>query len=188
MSPVLVEVDVAVDGTRRHAHHLWDGGAVTALTTTPGGTELLRYHHARWPARLAALVEHQAPPGAPAAPEAPPSGLDLPLELLLGSGEAIRRERHDLLAELMARHPTGLDPQQLRRLHTGCLGRMRAVVCGVSRTGARRAGWVSWALFADGWRALTPHTSGGVARVGVHRVDPDRLPIEVARLMTTVRA
>jgi hypothetical protein len=188
MSPVLVEIDVDVDGTRRHARHLWDGGAVTALTTTPGGTELLRYHHARWPARLAALVEHQAPPGAPAAPEAPPSGLDLPLELLLGSGEAIRRERHDLLAELMARHPTGLDPQQLRRLHTGCLGRMRAVVCGVSRTGARRAGWVSWALFADGWRALTPHTSGGVARVRVHRVDPDRLPVEVARLMTTVRA
>ena len=65
---------------------------------------------------------------------------------------------------------------------------MRTVVSGVGPTGTRKVGWVSWVLFPDGWRALTPHTRDHRARVRVHPVEPLRLGVEVARLVTLVTA
>ena len=182
---VLVDLDRAVGSDRLHAWHRFTRGRVTALTATAAGLELDRFPAAGWQRELARLVTVPAPTTTPAEP--PPSELDLPLELLLGTGEALRLGREDVAAELVRRQGAGLDPVRLRRLHTACLGRVRAVVSGVGSSGARRVGWVSWILFVDGWRALTPYASGGTAMVRVHRVEPPWLGVEVARLLTLVR-
>jgi hypothetical protein len=181
---VLVDVDLAVGSERLQAWHRFARGRVTALTATGSGLRLDRFPATAWQRELARLVTVPAPT-APVEP--PPGELDLPLELLLGTGEALRLGRDDVVAELVRRQGTGLDPVRLRRLHTACLGRVRAVVSGVGASGARRVGWVSWVLFADGWRALTPYASGGTAMVRVHRVEPPWLGVEVARLLTRVR-
>lgn len=180
----LVDLDLAVGSDRLHSWQRFAGGRVTALTTTGCGLELDRFPAGAWQRRLARLVTVPAPT---TSVEPPPGDLDLPLELLLGVGEALRLGRDDVVAELVRRQGSGLDPAGLRRLHTACLGRLRAVVSGVGSSGARRVGWVSWILCADGWRALTPYPSGGTAMVRVHRVEPPWLGVEVARLLTRVR-
>lgn len=180
-----VDLDVAVGDTRVHARHLFARGRVTAFTTTGDHIEVVAYDDDLWQLELARTVT-VTPPHSDAVP--PPHTLELPFELLLGAGEALRLGRDDVLAELMRRYGAGLDVDHVRRLHTGSLGRMRTVVSGTGSWGARRAGWVSWSLFADGWRALTPFTSRGIAMVRVHRVEPLRLGVEVARLMTRVRS
>ncbi|MCW2766888.1 MAG: hypothetical protein JWO11_2847 [Nocardioides sp.] len=180
---LLVDVDVAVGSDRVRAWHRFARGRVTALATAGGRVELCWYDDDLWRLELARAVTVTTPP---ASAEPPPGPIDLPFELLLGTGEAVRLERDDVFGELMGRYGAGLDAAGVRRLHTGSLGRLRAVVSGVGSSGAHRVGWVSWSLFADGWRALTPYTSGCVAMVRVHPVDPPRLGVEVARLMTTV--
>lgn len=164
----LVDIDVASRTHRVHARHRLDRGRVTAATA-------------------AALARVVTVPPSHTDVEPPPAALDVPFELLLGSGEAVRLGRDDVLSELMRRFGRRLETDHVRRLHTGSVGRMRAVVVGVGPSGARRVGWVSWSLFADGWRALTPHSSRGVAMVRVHPVEPLRLGVEVARLVTAVR-
>ena len=62
------------------------------------------------------------------------------------------------------------------------------MVSGVGATRIRKVGWVSWVLFPDGWRALTPHTRDHRALVRVHPVEPRRLGVEVARLVALVTA
>ena len=101
----------------------------------------------------------------------------MPLDVLLGTGEALRTNRPDVLDELV-RRATPHDPatvrEQLVHLHTAVAGRLLAVVAATD-TGAARAGWVSWLLFGDGWRSLTPvrrdgrpfvAVAGGAARPG----------------------
>jgi hypothetical protein len=62
---------------------------------------------------------------------------------------------------------------------------------GLSLRGRRRLGWVSWLLYADGWRALTPYAgsgAGGIRRAMV-RIEPRRpidLGLDVARWVSTV--
>jgi hypothetical protein len=77
----------------------------------------------------------------------------VPLDVLLGAGEALRSHRPDVLDELV-RRATPDDPatlrEQLARLHTAVVGRLLAVVA-VRGSGPRAAGWVSWLLFGDGW-------------------------------------
>lgn len=201
---VLVDVDVSVrrpEAPAGHAQvHAWQrfrGGRVSSLSTAGGRLmELGWFDDDLWQVELARAVTVRAPASRPASP-APV--VDLPHELLLGSGEALRLHREDVLAELVARHAGSVhaddDPvplgvaatgEQLRLLH-GAAGRMRTVVAGVGTTGARKVGWVSWLLFPDGWRALTPHVRAGVPRVRVHPVEPLRLGVEVARLVTGVR-
>lgn len=158
-----VEADVAVDGSHHHASltgvpvDAWHGG-LTALAT---------------------VATYDEPAAA--------ADLDLPHELLLGSGVALRLGRQDLLAELVARHQHqvtgGPAAEQVRLLHGAGRGRLQVVVAGPRR----RAGWVSWVLQPDGWRRLTPHVTGGVAMVRVTAARPRELGVDVARLVTAVR-
>jgi len=203
---VLVDVDVSVrppDAPAGFAHlHSWQrrrGGRVASLSTAGGHTFELGWHpDAWWQVELARAVTVRTPGSAVTPPAAV---VDLPHELLLGSGAALRLPREDVLADLVFRHTGSVhaddDPaalgaagtdEQVRRLHAAALGRMRTVVAGAAATGTQRVGWVSWVLFADGWRALEPHVRDGEARVRVHPVSPLRLGVEVARLVAAVRS
>lgn len=200
---VLVDLDLAVrrdDAPAGFAQlRSWQRrrqGRVTTLATAGGPVELGWFDDEAWPADLARTVTVRTPrPGV----RPPHPVLDLPHELLLGTGEALRLHRADVFDELVARHAgcvladdrlLGLaaSHEQVRLLHTAALGRMRAVVSGVGATGARKVGWVSWVLYPDGWRALTPHVRDHRARVRVHPVDPRCLGVEVARLVALVAA
>lgn len=199
---VLVEIDVSLrrsSATREHAQvHSWHrlrGDRITTISTAGGTVELGWFDADRWQRELARAVT-LGPPKTDAASPAPL--ICLPHELLLGSGEAIRLGRDDVLAELLRRHGGGVSvdaldvgvalvAEQLWLLHTSALGRMRTVVSGPGAGGSHRIGWVSWSLFPDGWRALTPYTRDGVALVRVHPVEPLRLGVEVARLVTGIR-
>ena len=70
------------------------------------------------------------------------------------------------------------------------VGRLLATVVAARESSSglgARAGWVSWLLFADGWRALTPTRVAGRPSVRVDAVEPSRLGAEVARLVSVVR-
>ncbi len=106
---------------------------------------------------------------------------------MLGVGVARRTDAPRLTEELLRRHlphmrvPEGADArEQVQLLHSGVVGRLRAVVSGQGDDGRRKVGWVSWLLFSDGWRTLRPHVDSGVSQVGVHHVEPSALGREVA--------
>lgn len=214
---VLLDLDLSVRRSdavagyaQLHAWHRLRGGRVTTLATAGGPLELGWLRAELWQVELARAVTVTRPRTTARSPE---PVLDLPHELLLGAGEALRLHREDVLGELVARHAGSVlteDPrrdggtgrtdsggrplgraateEQLRLLHTSVLGRMRTLVAGVGTDGARRAGWVSWLLLPDGWRALEPHVRDLEPRVLVHPVEPLRLGVEVARLVAEVTA
>ena len=61
-------------------------------------------------------------------------------------------------------------------------GRLRVTVAG-----RRGVGWVSWVLFTDGWRELTPYVERGVPMVRLRSVPPERLGERVVRLAAGAR-
>lgn len=203
---ILVGLDLAV--RRRTAPggfaqlrswHRFRDGRVTALSTADGqGFELAWFDDDLWALELARAVTVAAPGGGR---EPPATALHLPHELLLGTGGALREGRVDLFAELVRRHTgrvhrgDGSEPldfaatdDQMRRLHTSVLGRLQAVVTGSGTAEARRVGWVSWLLYSDGWRSLTPYLSDREPHVRLEPVTPAHLGIDVVRLVTAVRA
>jgi hypothetical protein len=166
------------------------GGRVTAVTSSGSRAELARWAIDEWAidewaTRLAMIATVPVP----AAPSPPAPEVDVPLELLLGAGEALRTHRPELLDELVRRAGSD-DPtetrDQLVRLHTAVVGRLLATVAGRDGRAGARAGWVSWLLFADGWRALTPTRVAGRPGVRVEAVEPSRLGVQVARLVSVV--
>lgn len=195
---LLVDVDLVVrragGEARMHARHALSGHTVHALATagTPE-VEVARLDVADWQAELARTCRVALPAGQPAPPA---SGLCLPWDLVVGTGAAL--DRPDLYAVLVARAVGSvtaggrvLDAAatrvQLSRLHRSVVGRLRATG---TVPGRRRVGWVSWLLFADGWRSLTPCTAEGPdgrrARVLLERREPDDLARDVARWATEV--
>ena len=125
-----------------------------------------------------------------------PDVVETPWELLLATGEAVRRRRLDLL-DTMASDHTGLtcagdsldtlvaaDDGDVRRWHeqieTASCGRLHATVMGRSERGRPGAGIVEWVLFRDGWRALTPFRRDGWAMVRIERTSPVDLPRALA--------
>ncbi|MFN8195420.1 MAG: hypothetical protein U0R80_14190 [Nocardioidaceae bacterium] len=174
------------------AWHRLAGGRVTALTATARACELAWFDVGWWHRALVRLVA--APRPEPDRP-APSDGLRLPLELVLGSGEALRTQREDVLAELLSRFGsqvtvdgTVVTPQGarevLRALHLGVQGRLQAVV-GSGET--RRIGLVGWLLFSDGWRELAAEARRPSPLVSVGAVRPEALGTRVARLVAGVR-
>jgi hypothetical protein len=187
---LLVDVDVAVRGDRgeqRHStRHAWCGTVVHVVEASP--LETRTFDVAEWQRELADICRVAARPKA-ATPPAP--DLEVPWDLVLGTGAALERHRPDLYDVLVARadgsvgvagRPLGLPDihAQVQRLHHAVLGRLR---CTGTVPSSRRIGWVSWLLFADGWLALTPY-AGGVGERPMVRLEPrspDDLAYDVAR-------
>jgi hypothetical protein len=154
-------VDVSVRRGERHpgwvqvhSSQALRGDLVAAVTTTGAHAEAALWPVDEWAARLSRIADVPVP----VAPPPPDGEVEVPLDVLLGAGEALRAHRPDVLDELVRRAaPT--DPaalrEQLVRLHTAVVGRLLAVIA-AKDTGPARAGWVSWLLFGDGWRSLTP--------------------------------
>ncbi len=122
-----------------------------------------------------------------------PDLVELPYDVLLATGEAWHRRRADLVAELGRRLGDDLrvDGQPapgdrvalLGALHAETMGRLQALVsCG------GRVGLIAWLRYSDGWRQLTPVTRDGENFVRMEKVDEFHLGVEVARLVTAVRA
>jgi hypothetical protein len=178
---LLVRLDLAVrrDGslTRLQALHALRGDTVHVLVSRQGELEVRPVDVSAWPAELAAACRVVPPHGAPA----PPRGCrELPWDLVVGTGAALTAHRQDLDDELSGRAEAGVR-EQLAQLHLATVGRLRVV--GIT-PGRRRIGWVSWVLFADGWRALTPYVAGGPAAprtmVRIERRHADDLAHDVA--------
>jgi hypothetical protein len=140
--------------------------------------------HTRWPAELSRACRVR-PSRAATAP--PARGLVVPWDLVVASGTALRDHRHDLYDLLVDRADGSLrigdrvlgraeGREQVRRLHHAAVGRLR---CVGSVPAERRVGWVSWLLFADGWRALTPYVADDPAGGPMVRLDP-RTPHDLA--------
>ncbi|CAB4724828.1 MAG: hypothetical protein F2667_11665 [Actinobacteria bacterium] len=184
---VAVDLDLVLrrrDGreARARAWHRLRDGRVTTVSTAGGDVELGWSDDTRWAAELTRFATV-----GPAQPQRRPD-LRLPHELLLGLGEAVRRDRSDLVHALLARHP--LSPEETTaavRLHTAAQGRLQAVV---SSPDTHRVGWVSWLRLPEGWLALTPYVerrgAAPIAMVRVHRVEATHLAGEVARLAMEV--
>ena len=188
---VLVDVEVVVrlSGSRAAIARLrsWQrlaGDRVVAVSAVgPETVELAWFGIDQWRGRLAHAVTVDPPRvGAP-----PPTRLDVPHELLAGGCAALRAGRPDLVDRLLSRHAGRVHgatatPGLVRRL-AASVGRMRTTVVARGARGDRRVGWLSWVLFADGWRALTPCSRGGEPIVRVRAVRPDDLGGRVARIV-----
>ena len=170
---------------RLRCRHGLRGDRVASTATAGGAVEVAAFPVEHWQAELARAATVPLPEVA-----LPPPGerVEVPLEVLLAAGEAVRSGRADVLDELVRRaaadDPSGLR-DQLVRLHTASTGRLLATVA--TRGSTPRLGWVSWLLFADGWRSLTAIRQEGRPTVRLARVTPLDLGTQVAALVTLVR-
>jgi hypothetical protein len=189
---VLCEVDVTVAhaSARRgwaqvHSRQGLLGDRVAIASSAGSAVELAWLGAEHWQTELARAATVPVPARAPAPPE---DRVEVPLDVLLGAAEALRTRRADVLDELAARagsdDPSGLR-DQLVRLHTAVVGRLLATVA-ASNDGTSRAGWVSWLLFGDGWRSLTPLRRDGRPVVLLAPTEPLDLGRQVAALVTLV--
>jgi hypothetical protein len=192
---VAVDVDVSVvrPGSPRgwaqlHSRHGLRGDRVAAVSSAGGQVEVAWFGVEHWQTELARAAKVPLPAAAPPGPY-PGDGVAIALEELLAAGEAIRTHRADVLDEL-ARRADGPDPvavrDQLVVLHTATVGRLLATAS-AREDRTLRTGCVSWLLFADGWRALTPCRRDGRHAVRVRRAVPLDLGEQVAALVTNVR-
>jgi len=197
---LLVDVDVVFrrghNEERLRVRHAWCGTVVHALSTSGAAeVETATFDVADWHEELARIcwVAASAPPCLSPAPD-----LEVPWDLVLGTGAALVGHRPDLYDVVVARadgavtagdRPLGLADvhAQVFRLHHAVVGRLR---CTGMAPSSRRVGWVSWLLYADGWRALTPYqgdaTGGARPMIRLERRSPGDLAHEVARWATAV--
>ena len=187
-------VDVSVRRGERHpgwvqvhSSQVLRGDLVAAVTTAGARAEAALWPVDAWATRLSRMADVPVP----VAPPPPDREVEVPLDVLLGAGEALRTHRPDVLDEL-ARRATPNDPARLReqlvRVHTAVVGRLLAVVAARdTHARAARAGWVSWLLFGDGWRSLTPVRRNGRPVVVLSPVGPADLGAQVAAEVALVR-
>lgn len=125
-----------------------------------------------------------------------PAVLETPWELLLATGEAVRRHRTELLDAMVADHTgttlagdstdaleSAADPDVRlwhEQLEADSRGRLHAAVMGRGRRGRPAAGILEWVLLSDGWRSLTPLTRDGWTMVRIERRSVVDLPRELA--------
>ena len=195
---VRVDVDVAVD---RSGHewraHSWQGlraGRVATISTVDGSTyELSWLVDAMWRPELARAATVRPSSSPVPGQQVMPDLVELPYDVLLATGEAWHRRRADLVAELGRRlgddlrvngQPAPGDRVALLgALHAETMGRLQALVSCEGRVGL-----IAWLRYSDGWRQLTPVTRDGENFVRMEKVDEFHLGVEVARLVTAVRA
>ncbi len=140
---------------RLRCRHGLRGDRVASTAWAGGAVEVAAYGAEHWQTELARAADVPLPAGA-----RPPQEevVEVPLETLLATGEALRTGRVDLLDELVRRAEPD-DPARLReqvvRLHAESTGRLLATVARRDG-GTSRVGWVTWLLLPDGWRSLTP--------------------------------
>ena len=190
-----VTCDIEVSVRRRGSHGGWlqlhsgqalRGDTVAAVSSAGGRVEVAWWGVDEWHAQLTRAATVPVPE---AAEPPPPPEFEVPLDVLLASGEAIRTHGPEVLDELVRR--SGCDDPALARdllvrLHTAVVGRLLATVA--ARDGnARRVGWVSWVLFSDGWRTLSPTRVDGRPSARIVPVQPSGLAPQVARLASVVR-
>jgi hypothetical protein len=200
-----VDLDLATTdasaSARLHAGYALSGSRVAAVVVhETGPVEVLSLEVGQWQGELEGRLQLPVPARVPPAP----SGvLELPWDLLVGTGAATAGHRPGVYDELAARGVGAVAAdgcvldlvgthEQLRRLHHGPLARLQAVGSG-DRPGRRRIGWTSWLLFSDGWRELTPYSraSADGGRRAMVRVEPRRpadLALLVARWAVRVRS
>jgi hypothetical protein len=193
-SPELVcGIDVTVprpDGrpgwARLRCRHGLRGDRIASTASAGGAVEVAAYAVEHWQTELARAATVPLPADAPPPPDAT---VDVPLEVLLGAGEAVRSARPDVLDELV-RRARSEDPAALRgqlvRLHTAGVGRLAATVA-TRDHGNQCVGWVSWLLFADGWRSLNAVRRDGRPAVHLAPSSPLDLGAHVAALVTRAR-
>jgi hypothetical protein len=190
---VTVEVDLtvprpdAVAGRAAlHCRYGLAGDRVASTAWAGGPVEVATYGTEHWQTELARAADVPVPADGPAPPD---DEIDVPLDVLLASGEAVRTSRTDVLDELVRRAGTD-DPAALRgqlvTVHTSAVGRLRATVA-TREDDTGRVGWVTWLLFGDGWRSLTPVRRDGRPTVHLESVTPLDLGAEVAALVTLAR-
>ena len=132
-------VDVSVRRGERHpgwvqvhSSQALRGDLVAAVTTAGARAEAALWPVDAWAARLSRIADVPVP----VAPPPPDREVEVPLDVLLGAGEALRTHRPDVLDELV-RRATPHDPatlrEQLVRLHTAVVGRLLAVVAAARR-------------------------------------------------------
>jgi hypothetical protein len=201
---VVVDLDLAVrragGGPRLHSWQRFNEGVVTSLSTAlTGRFELAWYDAALWQTELARALTLPGAAARQEQPDPPAEVMELPFDLLIGTGEALATNRADIFDELVGREADSvtadgqpLGPaaahEQVHRLHTATTARLQVVGSGTGSAGDRRIGWVSWLRFADGWRALTPRVDHGRAMVRLEPRDPLDLGNEVAHWVTQVRS
>lgn len=192
-----VDIDVTVGGTRAKVWHRQRGEAVAALATVDGLVyELAWFTTADWPQELGRV------PALPAEVEVTtsqvPERVDLPYELVDAAGEAVRENRGDLLAAILApsdgtavEGERALSVEETRvvveALHTETRGRIRAMLADVT-TSSSTIGVLSWVLLNDGWHALRPHHEDGALRVEIRRVEPSDFARSLAPVLAEVTA
>jgi hypothetical protein len=195
-----VDLDVAVRGREGiHRVRSWqrrrDGWVATLATVDGRDFELTWCADSGWPAVLArtARVDTRQ------CPTLPPV-VELPLDLMLGVGEARASGRTHVIDELLGRYAgrvreagsvdqlgPSADPRRLvTDLHAGVRGRLRAVV--VSYAGRTAAGVIEWLLFSGGWRSLATYARDGIAMVRLDARSADHLAVDVAATLTSVVA
>jgi hypothetical protein len=190
---IACDVDVTVprpDGrpgwARLRCRHGLRGDRVASAAWAGGEVEVAAYAVEHWQTELARAA---TVPSSPEGPAPPDDRLDVPLEVLLGAGEAVHSRRGDVLDELV-RRADAEDPAALRdqlvRLHTASTGRLLATVA-TRESGKARVGSVSWLLYADGWRSLTPVRRAGRPVVHLAPATPMDLGAQVGALVTLVR-
>jgi hypothetical protein len=190
---VACDIDVTIarpDGApgwaRLRCRHALRGDRVASTSWAGGEVEVAAYGVEQWQAELARAATVPSPPDAPAPPA---DRMDVPLEVLLGAGDAVRSGRADILDELV-RRTDAEDPAALRdqlvRLHSAAIGRLLATVA-TRGSGTPRVGWVSWLQFVDGWRCLTPVRLAGRPVVRLAPATPVDLGAHVGALVTLVR-
>ncbi|WP_325601584.1 hypothetical protein [Nocardioides sp.] len=137
-----------------------------------------------------------SPPDEPA--DTLPDAIETPWELLLATGEAVDRNRVELVDQLVAdyagRTTAGHSVQSLvpaadsdvRTWHVALermsRGRLHAAVLARSQRGRPGAGIIEWVLFPDGWRSLTPFKRDGWNMVRIERKGPQDLGRDLAVL------
>ncbi len=175
---LVVVLDLAVRRgsatSRVRACHSLQGRRVDMLRLTGNDVTWGSIDVRDWRAELGRVCRVPVHRDAPPPPEAGPG---LPWDLVVGTGAARSRHRPDLAAAILSRADPPLRGQ-VDHLFVSAVGRLRAVGIQPSR---RRIGVVSWLLFADGWRALTPHLgAGGTGPRAMLRLEP-RAPEDLAR-------